>query len=133
MQTLIVLFMLATIALSGWGIASSLDKTDTQITNFWGLVNDVDARVDNTTQNLQNLDDQLAVLQSSTATLDDNIGPIEQILAQATGGQLDPAVSSALNCLGSASSVIGQTREGIQEGINTVQQYMGDVRAKSCQ
>lgn len=38
MQILIVVFMLATLGASGWGIYETIDKTDSQISAFWDII-----------------------------------------------------------------------------------------------
>lgn len=47
-QTLIVALMLATVGMSSWGIAASIQKTATQIPNFWSAVDTVQQKVDAT-------------------------------------------------------------------------------------
>ena len=125
LQTLIVALTLATVGVSAWGMAASLEATDHQITNFWGLVDMVDQKVANTTQNLQVLDQQLATLQTSAGTLSANAQAVNSALAAL--GQANTGVATALAALEGAGPAITTARQGIQSGINTVDQYMGST------
>lgn len=126
-QTLIVGMTLATIGVSGWGIAASLESTDHQITNFWALVDQVDQKVANTTANLNTLDQQLATLQASTGTLSANAQAISNAIPAL--GLSNTGISAALTSLAGAGPAIDSVRQGIQSGINTVEQYMGSTIA----
>ena len=119
MQILIILFMLATIGVSGWGIYASLKSTDSQISNFWTFVDTIEQKAANTTGRLQELDSRLGTLQTSTAAIAQDSAEIGAALAAMTGGDAK-AITAALNALSGASSDIADTRASIQEGVNTV-------------
>lgn len=85
----------------------------------------MDSRVRNTTGGLATLEQQLATLQYSADTISTSSDQLVQALAAA--GVNDPAVPAALNALGKASVTINSTRESINKGIDTVEQYMGDI------
>jgi hypothetical protein len=122
MQILILFLTLATVACSGWGIAASLQSTDTQITNFWNLVDTVEQKADNTTKGLETLDSSLAILETSIKTVDNDSATLDTALAAL--GNTNPAVSTAINSLSSATPVIEQARSGIQSGIQAIDEYM---------
>lgn len=126
-QTIIVAMTLATVGVSGWGIAASLESTDHQITNFWALVDQVDKKVANTTQNLNTLDQQLGTLQASTGQLAANAQAIANAIPAL--GLSNTGISTALTSLAGAGPAIESVRQGIQTGINTVEQYMGSTIA----
>lgn len=69
MQILIAALALATTGVAAWGLAASIKDTDSQITDFWALVDSVDGKVNSTTTLLNNLSNQISTLQASVNTL----------------------------------------------------------------
>jgi hypothetical protein len=122
MQILIIILTLATAACSAWGMYESLKSTDSQITNFWDLVGDVEAKADNTTQLLTTLDSSLAILETSIETLDNDSETINQALSIL--GNTNPDVSNALRSLSDATPIIEATRAGIDSGIQAIDDYL---------
>ena len=70
LQWSIALLALATAGVSCWGIQASLANTDSQVSNFWGIVDQIDAKVNSSTILLNALASNLATLQTSAVTID---------------------------------------------------------------
>lgn len=125
MQALIIAFTLATIGVSAWGIAASIDYTNEQIPNFWTTVRLVDEKVNSTVSELKTLDTQLETLEVSTATLGNSAPQVAAALTAA--GVTDPSTGKAIAKLTDASAVVGDVRSKLGDAISTVESYMGDA------
>ena len=71
-QVLIMILALATAGLAAWGIATSVESTDNQVTAFWALVDSVDDKVTNTTTKLKAVSDQVTELQTNIQVIQDD-------------------------------------------------------------
>ncbi len=100
----------------------SFISTDSQITNFWDLVDTVEQKADNTTQGLETLDSSLATLETSIKSLDSDSAQLNQALSAL--GNTDPTVTNAINSLSNAIPVIDQARSGIDSGIQAINDYL---------
>lgn len=122
LQVLILFLTLATVACSGWGMYESLQSTDSQVSNFWSLVDTVEEKAYNTTKGLQTLDSSLAILETSINTLDSDSAALDEAFAAL--GNTNPDVSNAINSLSDAMPVIEGVRSGIGSGIQAIDDYL---------
>ena len=123
---LIAFFGLTTIALCIWGIPESLVQTDTQINNFWELVDDIYYAQANTTATLQVLSTQLVVLGASVTQIEsetDRLVPLVERL----GGAAGTAASDALNVLSTAANAVNGTSDAISSAVDAIDKYLGGV------
>jgi len=101
----------------------SIKSTDTQVPNFWSLVDSVEGIADNTTESLRNLESSLATLETSISTLDADSAALGQAFADL--GLNNPAVFDAIDSLTDAFPVINNARSDIVSGIQAVDDYLG--------
>jgi hypothetical protein len=101
---------------------ASLESTDSQIPNFWSLVDTIEQSADNTTKGLQRLDSSLAILETSINTLDSDSEELDAAFAQL--GYSNSDISNAIDSLNDATPVIEDARSGIDSGIQAIDDYL---------
>ena len=68
-QLIIIALALATAGVSGWGIAASIENTDSRVSGFWNIIDNIERRVDNALSTLSTLRNQLDVVQQALVSI----------------------------------------------------------------
>lgn len=68
-QLVIFLLMLAMIGVSGWGIAASIQYTESQVTDFWNVVDRVQDSVNNVYNELRSVEQQLQTMEETLSAV----------------------------------------------------------------
>ncbi|PRW20192.1 epidermal growth factor receptor [Chlorella sorokiniana] len=107
----------AVVGVSTWGLVESIDATNNTVTNFWGIVDDIAARVDNATRGFQDLERDLLPLSGNLSVLTVN--------AQ---GLLDAVKSSSLNSNQQVSQTLDQAQT-LLDTLDAVPQAVSQILA----
>jgi hypothetical protein len=105
------------VGVSTWGLVESIDATNNTVTNFWGIVDDIAARVDNATRGFQDLERDLLPLSGNLSVLTVN--------AQ---GLLDAVKSSSLNSNQQVSQTLDQAQT-LLDTLDAVPQAVSQILA----
>jgi hypothetical protein len=119
-----LLLALATAGISAWGIYTSLEYTDTTVSHFWDLVDEVDSRANRTALALTSLSDQLGVLGSALETVGANAGGARAALA-ALPPDAAAAVSAALDASAGAGKAVAAAQKGLADGATSIEASLG--------
>ena len=125
LQWVLAFFGLATIGLCLWGIPESLNQTDTQINEFWELVDSIDHAQGNTSAILASLSGQMNVLGESLQQISTSSDRITALLTPLGG--FGNAVGLGIAELETAAGGVDTAQGAIDTGVTAIDTYVGGV------
>lgn len=136
LKLLLTATALAVVGISAWGMVSSINATDDTFSSLWDLVRDVENRVGNATNTMQQLSGELQQLNGNVTQLgNETIGllsfaeaAVQKLVAQGywntswtDAAQVKEEITDKLTALLALPDSIADVQQGIEAGFNTLQ------------
>ena len=122
---MVVLLAASTVILGIWGIPQTLVHTNSQINQFWNLLNDIQAAQAATSQELHVLNRHLSTIKSSAVQIAKDKTQFQAALE--SFGVLGPVFGGALDLIQQVASQETVIQNGIGSAIKALDAYIGDV------
>ncbi|KAL4436918.1 hypothetical protein ABPG75_004057 [Micractinium tetrahymenae] len=108
---------LAVVGVSAWGLASSINLTDTTVSDFWDLVDSAQGRVEDTIAALTVLQQKSENLTAASQVLASNQAVVTVALQQVAGVTPDQAAEYASK-LAEVPTLLGKAPDGLQSAVD---------------
>ncbi|KAL4420686.1 hypothetical protein ABPG75_010342 [Micractinium tetrahymenae] len=130
-QLLLLVLSLAVVGVCAWGLGESILSTNSTVSDFWSLADQVEAKIANATSDLQQLEGEVAQLSSNVTVLTQRAPLLAAALRRVgTNASIADQVMAALQGLPAALDIIASSvQSGINMLNNTMQQTVTDIRS----
>ena len=125
LRWMVALLAASTVILGVLGIPDTLIQTNSQINQFWNLLNDIQAAQSNTSQELHVLNRHLSTIKSSAVQIAKDKTQFQAALE--SFGVLGPVFGGALDLIQQVASQETVIQNGIGSAIKALDAYIGDV------